>query len=328
MNNDELRKMGIENWQEIKCNFKKPSVLLGNGFSIGVWEAMHYNSIFQEFLRNAKVQEFASALRAFQTSNFEEILNFLGYAVKVAEAFNHSPLVYIQAEEALKTGLASTINRIQPYLSEIPSALLKSLSNQLSTDFGNIFTLNYDLILYYIRMQDKDESPDDKFGKNNGTLIFNSALKRRSYFIYYLHGSLFIYRQGYSAEKLQSNGDMLKDRLTSNIERGYLPLFISEGNSESKLTAIKNNEYLKHCYSSLALDNSCLVIFGTQLGRMDEHIVKAICEQPRGLIFAIYTAYKTLEEIQLEMRSIEKKFIGQCESLTFVDSSTVFSFDV
>ena len=63
------------------------------------------------------------------------------------------------------------------------------------------------------------------------------------------------------------------------FERPYRqasPLFVSEGTSQDKLSAIYRSDYLSFVFSKLEADDQPLVVFGHSLGDSDRHIARAI----------------------------------------------------
>ena len=60
------------------------------------------------------------------------------------------------------------------------------------------------------------------------------------------------------------------------MDKGEYPIFVTAGNGEEKLTHIKHNHYLAHCYDQLSEITGSLVTFGFNFGPYDEHIIKAI----------------------------------------------------
>lgn len=57
---------------------------------------------------------------------------------------------------------------------------------------------------------------------------------------------------------------------------GATPLFISEGNSEEKLSSINRSDYLSFAYNKFSNHQGGLVVFGHLLSENDQHIVDVI----------------------------------------------------
>lgn len=79
--------------------------------------------------------------------------------------------------------------------------------------------------------------------------------------------------------KLEANmgSDLLRSILSYWRSGNHIPLFVSEGTSPQKISAIQNSNYLNTVYREVipAIDDS-LTIFGWDFGEHDIHILKRI----------------------------------------------------
>ena len=98
--------------------------------------------------------------------------------------------------------------------------------------------------------------------------------------VFYPHGNLFLATDIYNNEvKLsRSEVDYLLDTVLSKWEeKDYIPLFVSEGTTSQKFSAITRSSYLNSVYDSVLTKlNDSLVIYGWSASEQDEHILNAI----------------------------------------------------
>lgn len=60
-------------------------------------------------------------------------------------------------------------------------------------------------------------------------------------------------------------------------EEDHIPLFVSEGETQEKVQAIRRSNYLKTVYDcEVETKNDSLVIYGWSFGEQDEHILRGI----------------------------------------------------
>jgi len=337
LNEEQLKELGIENWSNLVKDFNGADLLLGNGFSVNLTGHFNCTSLFQEFLEHCEPIE-RGIFRSFGTNNFELIQEILINAKKVNELFKIGTNQRINnAIELLKNGLIESIRNTHPSSSQIDRNQLQ-LSIQLN-NFGDIFTLNYDIFLYHIILKMKDESDrenklapySDYFWGGKPDEQFKQFMDYDEYHdkhIYYLHGALFLFKIPPDTFKLK-RGDEPKELVAmigDVINRGIMPLFVSEGKYKEKLKAIERSNYLSFCYKSLEKSQSRLVIFGSSLSNQDAHIAKAINykRNKRELAIAIHIGNKSKNELEEETQRLKIKF--KSHKIYFFDSETILKF--
>ena len=133
---------------------------------------------------------------------------------------------------------------------------------------GNIYTLNYDLLLYWATGDNSGFLGRDGFwhDSDSGLIIWESANAQS---VYYLHGALHLYYKESELRKHQYNKEIdltILQQVRSEMSSGRFPLFVAEGESEQKLEKIRGNEYLSYCYKrfshKMEKPNDALFIFG------------------------------------------------------------------
>ena len=114
------------------------------------------------------------------------------------------------------------------------------------------------------------------------------------------------------------------ESISNEIRNNHFPIFVTEGNGDQKKESINNNNYLTFCLSKLRRLDGPIIIFGNTLGEFDNHILKAIKEKRRDIIYCIYPGNRNIREINLEKYDFLSKFNDYPGVIEFVDSTTVF----
>lgn len=280
--------LNIYSWQDISKDFSD-SILLGNGASISIDKSFTYDSLKKYATDSGLLNNSVTTLfDFFKTSDFELILRLVWHATKVNEALGITDTETENAYEHVRDCLINTVQRIHPEHSEIKNQFL-AIINFLGS-FETVFSLNYDLTLYWVMMCAKDLDNNHMFKDCmiNGEFksdwqglrkSVNHRFKKTS-LVFYPHGSLVLARNINEEEvKLVSHedDDLLESILKHWRSSKYIPLFVSEGTSDQKLTAIKNSHYLSIVYREVIPsigDN--LTIFGWGFGEEDTHILKKL----------------------------------------------------
>ena len=330
-----LRQNKIFDWSDIALRYDKPNLLLGNGFSLQFSENFSYNSLFNLFLENCD-DTHKDLFSHFGTVNFEQILRYLTYAKKVNELLALPSQPIDIALQNLKTGLIKTIETVHPRVENINFEQLKNVAKQLK-NFGDIFTTNYDLFLYHIIMQSKDISREEKeyiayqdyYWGSDCPLGFKQFMSTQGYVykhLYYLHGSLFIFKNKLEIIKLNRDNDEteLIDLISTQIQDNNFPIFITEGTGLEKQMAINENRYLTFCSDKLKVSSQPTVVFGNMLGDFDSHILKALITKPKDIVYCIFIGDRSIADVNAEKYNFESKFNNYPNQIEFVDSSTVF----
>ena len=108
--------------------------------------------------------------------------------------------------------------------------------------------------------------------------------------LYYLHGALFLFDYSYDLilKLVRQNEDIELISLiaqTINKEDSMFPLFVSEGSPEEKLKAINRSYYLQFALRNLKDSKNKSVIYGCSLSDSDKHIVDAINNYKKILLY-------------------------------------------
>jgi len=273
-----------------------PSILLGNGFS-QAWNAKIFN--YANLLESANFGKRDKNLRAlfkhFDTYNFELVMNQLEATEQVLDLYgiNTQTLKQIRDDkEILKNALITAISKTHPKLPNEVSDNQFIAVRFFLDKFKNIYTLNYDLLMYWARNKSNllpEFSTDDgfrKFNQCNQWIGYNESYTNQN--VHFLHGGLHIYDTGEHVKKhayQENSGTSIIEKVRENLDDGKFPLFVSEPTSQKKKNRIEHNPYLNYCYQSLRKLNGILFIYGHSIDDNDQHIFDQIKESNVNKVF-------------------------------------------
>jgi hypothetical protein len=169
-----------------------------------------------------------------------------------------------------------------------------------------IYTTNYDLLTYWACMVDEKDRFIDFF-YSNGQSEFDPTRSDpwdNSPQMLFLHGALHLRTKPSGIErKLKANIENLLEQSTRPISGDEYPLFITEGNWEDKMSAIRRSRYLSFAYSKLEEHDGGLVIFGHSLSEQhDNHILRALATCGRIPIAVSVRTEESADILQLKAR--------------------------
>ena len=271
-------------------------LLLGNGFSM-VYDPMifSYNALY-DFISSQKDEVLIKILSAMKTKNFELMMAQLEVVSSLLKSLGADAKLQKQVEDAhskLKTSLLDAIKSLHPehvfkIADEKSQACAKFLDRFLRTG-GQVYTTNYDLLLYWVLMRQEVPNAIDGFGREllnpveaagggePGWWGLGWGKKRENQNIFYLHGSLPLFDTGTQVIKEQyDGGGYLLENISTRLEDGEYPIFVTAGNGDDKLSQIRHNPYLSDCYDHMSELDGSVVTFGFGFGEYDGHIIEAL----------------------------------------------------
>lgn len=272
------------------------SLLLGNGFSIACNQNFDLSNLTQQMINSNPI--ISSIFQHLQKGNLdiEETMRIVNDGKKVLECF------YLQNENA---DFKNAINQLQIFSENLKNHFIKTIQdNHISFSsieniskisafdfvepYNYIFTLNYDLLLYWVTSHNWEIFADG-FGRNSeGVLAFSHNFSDKKPF-YFLHGALHLFHNRGDIIKLETSTPFysnILDEINKQLKNNQYPICVTAGTADEKLEMIKNNYYLSRCFDALcSLRDYNLVIFGTRLKENDEHIRKAILKSEVKNIF-------------------------------------------
>jgi hypothetical protein len=320
-------------WEDIGEEFRGADIFLGNGFSINVYPALNYSSLFNKLLSYLTVDE-RSVLNNFNSTNFEDIQGKLLSALRVNSSFGYQTPKIESTIKVLKRGLLLAVKDLHPASSDLDPVQVFRLSQRLDW-FQDIFTTNYDILLYHISLITLDRFKtsrcvprcQDFFRLTQGRLEFFVASLVHYRNIYYLHGALFIYKEKDVTVKMRRGG-ITKDLLNlvgAKVLHGDVPLFVSEGSSSLKRETIKNSEYLRFCGNAFRTAQKPLVIHGFSFSDCDDHLIADLNNCKRNLAIGLYLNGLGENQVSQKIKAIlYKLFKYSSTEIKFYDSKSLF----
>ncbi|MDO3129669.1 DUF4917 family protein [Mycobacteroides abscessus subsp. bolletii] len=263
----------------------KPSLLVGNGLSQAFDRVFGYETLRAKAtldnLSNGVTKD--KLFDHADTNDFETVIRALEHAAELHDLYD--PFGTLSGKlrsdaEAVKKGLVDALVAIHPpSAAEVHTAKYRSAHTFLG-HFSKVFTLNYDLLLYWAVNQQKSLSSTtprvDGFGSKDGTLTWLSY-RSQSQEVFFLHGAMHLYAEGTRTHKLVHRTDAnIIAQVKKNFARGRYPLVVTEGTKENKQARIAVSPYLSYCYSCLERLSGALFVHGVSLSENDQHILDAI----------------------------------------------------
>lgn len=279
---------------------KQKHLMLGNGFSIALRpEIFTYNTLLERAKVSQKLSaEMEKVFKELGTTDFEMVMEALENAAVLVLLFEgRSPKLAKRFQEEaarLRDVLAETIaehHPERPY--DVADEQYASCKRFLANFNGNIYTLNYDLLLYWTLMQSEiqpDVKSDDGFrnsdeGEEDYVVwdVQNTNHQR----VFYLHGALHIYDAGSELLKFtwSKTETALIDQIKQSLAKRQYPLIVTEGTSKQKKKRIQHNSFLGRAFRSFGEIGGNLFIYGHSLAENDEHLLKLIDKGKTSKIF-------------------------------------------
>lgn len=301
----------------LKSKTRQKHLLLGNGFSMSYDSAIFSYNALSKFIYELKDNDLHKLFEIVNTNNFELLMQQLDNAAQIAEVFGADKKVVKkirEASETLKTSLIEAIKELHPdhvfKISEDKSHACANFLNSFLLQDGEIFTTNYDLLLYWVLMRNGLDKTGDGFGKEAeetdewvdpndrqySELFWGKNKDTQA--IHYLHGALQIFDTGIEIVKeTYTSEHWLLENIKARMEKKEYPIFVTAGSGKDKLTHIMHNKYLSFCYETLSSITGSLISFGFNFGEYDDHIIKAINKASKfrkdnnGNLVKLYSIY-------------------------------------
>ncbi len=288
----------------IESGEKNRHVLLGNGFSIALRpDIFTYNTLYQSAKESGKLTPaMQKVFDKLGTTDFEQVMEALQNAATLVQFYEKSnPTLAAKLQkdaEALRDVLAETIAANHPARPHSVSDDQYASCRQFLSNFnGNIYTLNYDLLLYWtlmhteikpeIKCDDGFRDPEDREEEFVVWEVQNTNQQR----IFYLHGALHIYDAGADLLKFTwcKTDIALIEQIKKSLAKRNYPLIVTEGTSTQKFERIQHSNFLGRACRSFAQvcssPRSSLFIYGHSLAPNDDHLLRFIDKGKIGKVF-------------------------------------------
>lgn len=286
--------------QKAKDQQQKLILLLGNGFSIDFDPKFSQKKIIQ------------SAQAQYPLENEEIYTDNENFEEAVQKFNEHKGLPPEKKQESSKNFI-EVLSRIHPNDPDCIRPIQFDQCAKFLSNFQSIYTLNYDLLLYWVIMKEKlNDEFKDGFCK--------SYLKKENYLTWYrdkegrtnlryLHGGLHLYQEPKNnriAKLRYLNGKSLKEQFVEAIDKNEFPKVVSGGTSQEKLEVINKCDYLSCALKSLKSADGFLFIHGFNFNPNDEHIIDAIARSQIEKLFISIHPLNKLKNIHNSIKNIQK----------------------
>ena len=281
-----MKRYRVHKWEEIEDEFTD-TLFLGNGASRAVWDSFKYLSLYEEAKRVERIgSRLARLFSNLDTNDFEYVLRLLSQTRRVNRILQIKDKDTSVLYKRLKKALIDTVHEIHPNHEQVRNQLL--VIAEFMKRFDTVLSLNYDLLVYWAMMECngkygnwfKDGFIEEGRFDNDYGKLREPYKAEGTTLVFYPHGNLILATTFLGDEVKLSRADekLLLDKILEIWqEQDHIPLFVSEGETEEKLQAIRRSNYLKTVYDcEVETKNDSLVIYGWSFGEQDEHILRGI----------------------------------------------------
>jgi hypothetical protein len=286
------------------AQFSRRHLLIGNGFSIACCpDIFHYGSLFSKADFSVK-PNLLKVFDVLDTQDFEIAIQNLESGAKLVPIYASSmagaAADMLADASVLKEILLRTIAGNHPNIpAEIPDTKFWACRRFLRfflglPNDGQVFTLNYDLLLYWTLMHEDMPFGDpielgvnDGFGNDEDDsgadyVVWQGETAAHSAKIHFLHGALHLFDAGHDLQKYTwiKTNERLIDQARRALKDNKFPLFVAEGTSVQKKAKIRHNAYLYQGYKQLTANaqqgRHCFFVHGHSLADNDDHIFRRL----------------------------------------------------
>ena len=262
-------------------------VLLGNGFSIGAHQQFQYGTLYEQAKEAGLPDHVVELFERYGTTNFEQVLRQLDEGWWLAGHYELEPTNPdrdIAADyEHLKKVLVEAISASHPSIPDAVGRERLKACYQFLEAFSEVYTINYDLLLYWTSLVQEPFRFEDGFGREVDTddsyCVFLPAGSSRPH-IYFLHGALHLTTEAGEVRKLVWNttGIPIMEQVRTDLEAKRYPLVVSEGTWLDKLERIESSSYLSWAFRKLENIQGSLFTYGWALSEQDDHLLDGIAK--------------------------------------------------
>jgi hypothetical protein len=265
------------------------ALLIGNGFS-----AKYFS--YRSLLEKAGLEEgtpLRNLFTALDTVDFETVVRALEDAAVVEHAYGKETHATELTDHAqlVREALVKAINDTHPEHKQELTFELGSGAKFLAR-FATVFSLNYDLLLYWLNLEKVKLRDGFGLGEESGGGAFRGPFSEQAYCeIFNLHGGLHLFRDSAGdVYKAQNTGNGVIATITKTISQARrLPLYVAEGTSMAKVGKINSVPYLRYCYDRLRGNAVTIFVFGHSAAENDEHIYRAVFgSETKHVYFGVY----------------------------------------
>jgi len=302
------------------------ALLIGNGFSA---QYFSYRNLLDKsgLTAGTPIRDLFDRLG---TVDFEAVVRALEDAVMVERAYGndgHADEIKADAQR-VREALVVAVNSTHPtHRGELGFKYVSSAA--FLEHFSTVFTLNYDLLLYWVTLEKLALKDGFGLGKQNGA--FRGPFSQGAYCsIYNLHGGLHLFENGAGEiMKALDVGAGVISTISDAIAKSHrFPVYVAEGTSLQKMRKINSVAYLRHCYDTLRLNSAVTFVYGHSADENDAHIYRAIFgSDTKHLYFGVYQPEESKLRALNGMLAKHQKTAGSTAGYTFFDSASAKVWD-
>ncbi|MBA4356805.1 MAG: hypothetical protein C0405_03665, partial [Desulfovibrio sp.] len=283
--------MPLRNWRDISGGYTD-TLLLGNGASCAISYGFNYSSLLNVAVLNRFINSSGRKLFELMGNNdFEMAIRIVDESKHVFDALNVRRRNRIKLNSMRNSVKDALIKSVGLTHATAYADFLEKRDNIVffCQNFRTIFSINYDLLLYWMMMyamnhnncrsQFKDCFQYGQFVEDYEYLRQPLPPFQSSTLVFYPHGHLALLCDRTGREtKISANGNSLVGAIAGEWERnGNRPLFVSEGDTASKLLAIDRSHYLRCTLQEINNQKESVAIYGWSMSQQDTHLIEAIC---------------------------------------------------
>ena len=150
---DEAMKAAKENATNKLCT-DGIRLFLGNGFSQSYFGPFSYTTLYQAVKDEKQNKNIKKLFEHFGTSNFEAVLSFLKHAQFLLKIYGIKGTAIVKDYERVRDALAEAILKVHPEKTTVIPEEVKLSCYKFLKQFNDIYTVNYDLLLYWTLLTD------------------------------------------------------------------------------------------------------------------------------------------------------------------------------
>jgi hypothetical protein len=263
----------------------KRTLLVGSGFSAALDRRYLYTSLYEQ--ADVLTPALKMIFQELETKDFEEVIRAIRHANVICDVYQKN-VAFDPEIQTVKCALLQAISKVHhSHQAEISETKARQCYVFLK-NFTEVFTLNYDLLPYWVLMRNSHENTfKDGFGyaSGEGRDFLRSSVHEANF--HYLHGALHLYeRDGFTYKlnfKAQNDRKYyLIEQIKSNLSENRFPLFVSEGRPADKVKHIQSNSYLSEALQKLKTtgqaQKTALFTYGVSFNISDRHILEALSQ--------------------------------------------------
>ena len=297
------------------------ALLIGNGFSAKYFS---YRNLLDKsgLVAGSPVRDLFDTLG---TVDFEAVVRALEGAVLVERAYGnlaHADQIESDAQK-VREALVEAVNATHPAHRQDLGPGYTSSADFLK-HFSTVFTLNYDLLLYWVNLEKRLLKDGFGLGEPHGS--FYGPFAEGAYcHLYNLHGGLHLFEaaDGEIMKAIDTGSGVIATITKAIGHSSQFPLYVAEGTSLQKMRKINSVAYLRYCYDTLRWNSAAMFVYGHSADENDAHVYRAIFgSKAKHLFFGVYKPEaEKLKALDGLLAKYQKTF-GSIIGYTFFDSES------